>query len=204
MWVLVQDLYSQSIVDLQHLLNSTGRLWNSKQQEYQYGMHGILFTAANIIERGTNTMSKFVGRLSGIVSYSDGSHEQFAAHMDERGNISVNSGVSSTYNESNHALREVTTDNNDLESMLALVKNTLTFLPSGSATKTVNGLVAELSGRIARDNDTWEDFCVQYTPQMGAMIVEGSGTGQTAGAYQEFRPADLTAWFESIMPDVTL
>lgn len=149
-------------------------------------------------------MAKFIGRLSGIVSYSDGSSEQFAAHRDERGNISVNSGVSSTYNESNHALREVTTDNNDLESMLALVKNTLTFLPTGSATKTVNGLVAELSGRIGRDNDTWEDFCVQYTSRTGAMIVEGSGTGQTAGAYQEFIPADLTAWFESIMPDVTL
>lgn len=147
---------------------------------------------------------KFVGRLSGIVSYSDGTHDQFAAHRDERGNISVNSGVNDTVNESNRALREVTTDNNDLESMLALVKNTLVFRPTGSPTKTVNGLVAELSGRVARDNDTWEDFCVQYTARTGAVIVKGSGTGQTAGAYQEFRPADLTAWFESIMPDVTL
>ena len=149
---------------------------------------------------------KFVGRFSGIVAYSDDTSDQFAAHLDERGNISVNSGVGNTPNESNQAILEVQTGNNWLETMLALVSGTLVLDPQGTAAKTVNGATMHFSGRVARDNDTWEDFAVQYDISAGgAFVLNSSGNGPDTGlnddvaAYDEFVTATLDTWFETLV-----
>lgn len=144
---------------------------------------------------------KFVGRFSGIVAYSDDTHDQFAAHRDERGNISVNSGVNDTPNESNQAIVEVQANNNWLEDMLALVSDTLALAPAGSSTKTVNGASLHFSGRVAHDNDTWEDFAVQYDIKAdGEFVLNSSGSGNgDVSAYDEFLQEVLEPWFEELV-----
>jgi hypothetical protein len=144
---------------------------------------------------------KFVGRFSGIVAYSDDTHQQFAAHLDERGHISVNCAT-----ESNQAILEVQTGHSWLETMLALVSGTLALSPTGSSTKTVNGATLHFSGRVARNNDTWEDFAVQYDVKAGgAFVLDSSGNGPATGlnddvaAYDEFVTATLDTWFETLV-----
>jgi len=137
---------------------------------------------------------KFIGRFSGIISYSDNSSEQFAAHIDERGNVSVNSGDGNTPNESNQAILEVQTDNSWLEDMLALVTGVIspiTLSPTGSASKTVTDAIMHFSGRIARDDDTSEDFAAQYDLSAdGEFVLNSSGSGNgEVSAYDEFRTA---------------
>lgn len=139
---------------------------------------------------------KFVGRFSGVVAYADGSSDQFAAHLDERGIISVNAA-----DESNTAILEVQNSNNWLENMLDLVSATLVLNPAGTAAKTVTSAAMHLSGRVARDNDTWEDFAAQYDISTGGVFVpnsSGDGNGSTT-AYTEFLSATLTDWFGALV-----
>lgn len=150
---------------------------------------------------------EFIGRISGIVTYSDDTHDQFAAHRDSRGNISVNAGIGDTPNSSNAAIREVQAGNNWLEDMLALVSGTLALSATGVVAKTVTGMVAHFSGRIARTNDTFEDFAVQYDIKAGGeFILNSSGAGTGGGeagddvtAYTEFLGADLIAWLDQLV-----
>ena len=150
---------------------------------------------------------EFVGRISGIVTYSDDTHDQFAAHRDARGNISVNEGINDTPNSSNEAILEVQAGNNWLEDMLALVSGTLSLAATGTATKTVTGMVAHFSGRISRLDNTFEDFAVQYDIKAGGeFILNSSGAGVGGGeagtdvsAYTEFLGADLTSWLEQLV-----
>jgi hypothetical protein len=143
---------------------------------------------------------KFVGRFSGIVAYSDDSHQQFAAHIDERGNISVNSGDGDTPNESNQALVEVIAGQDWLESMLSLCSATLTLIPVGSAVKVVTSAAMQFSGRVAKDDGTWEDFAVQYEVKAGgAHILNSSGDGSgITTAYAEFTGV-LDSWLASLV-----
>lgn len=144
---------------------------------------------------------KFVGRFSGVVAYSDDTHDSFAAHRDERGNISVNSGVNSTPNSSNQAIVEVQNGHSWLEDMLALVSGTLALAPAGSAAKTVTSATLHFSGRVAHDDDTWEDFGVQYDIKAGGEFVlnsSGAGNGDVS-AYDEFLQAVLEPWLEELV-----
>lgn len=130
---------------------------------------------------------KFVGRISGIVTYDDDTHDQFAAHRDDQGNVSVNSGYGNSPNESNQAVLELQADTTWLADTFALVSNTLSISGVGSTSKNVNGATIHFSGRVSRDDNTWEDFAVQYDVKAGGQfILNSSGTGSTIGAYAEF------------------
>lgn len=144
---------------------------------------------------------KFVGRFSGVVAYSDDTHDSFAVHRDERGNLSVNSGINSTPNSSNQAINEVQVGHNWLEDMLALVSGTLALAPLGPVAKTVVDATMHFSGRVARDDDTWEDFAVQYEIKAGgAHILTSSGAGNDdISAYTEFLDETLTPWFAELV-----
>jgi hypothetical protein len=146
---------------------------------------------------------RFVGRLSGIVAYSDDSHDQFAAHIDERGNISVNAGVGDTPNSSNQAILEVQSGHNWLEDMLAQVSATLALSPAGSAAKTVTDATMHFSGRVSRTDDTWEDFAVQYDRKAGGQFILNSsgagGSSPTVAAYDEFSVTTLRNWLEALV-----
>jgi hypothetical protein len=152
---------------------------------------------------------KFVGRFSGLITYSDNTKQQFAAHVDERGNVSVNSGIGDTPNESNQAILEVQNANNWLEEMLALVSGSLALAPLGAAGKTVTDAVMHFSGRVARDNNTTEDFAVQYDRKAdGNFVLNSSGAGSTGSGpgsdttpYAEFTASTLTAWFGALVGD---
>lgn len=109
---------------------------------------------------------KCIGRISGIVTYADGSKGQFAAHIDDKGIVSTNVPT-----DSKQSLVEVLSDENWLESMLTMLSDTLAISPVGTPSKEVTGMIAEFSGRIARDNGTWADFCVQYTPKTGPIAI---------------------------------
>lgn len=143
---------------------------------------------------------KFIGRISGVVSYEDNTNDRFAAHLDERGNVSVNAAYSDgRRNDSNHVILEIQDDNNWLEDTLTLLSNSLALAPVGVATKTVNDAVIHFTGRVSRSDNTWEDFAVSYDVKSGAHIVEGSGTGQTVAAYDEFPSDTIEVWLESIV-----
>jgi len=144
---------------------------------------------------------KFVGRFSGLITYSDDTKEQFAAHIDEHGHIAVNAGIVDTPNESNSAILEIQNSNTWLQDILALVSGTLTLAPLGTATKTVNGAVLHFSGRVAKDDGTTEDFAVQYDRKADGEFVlnsSGSGGGEVT-AYDEFSASTLTAWFGALI-----
>jgi hypothetical protein len=142
---------------------------------------------------------RFVGRFSGIVTYNDDTHDQFAAHIDERGNISVN-GLAT---DSNQPIVEVQAGHNWLENLLALVSGTLALSPAGGAVKTVTDATMNFSGRVSRTDDTWEDFAVQYDQKAGGQfILNSSGTGgssPTVTAYDEFSVTTLRNWFEALV-----
>ena len=110
-----------------------------------------------------------VARFSGIVSYSDGSHEQFAGHLDERGNISVNCAV-----ESQRAVGQATDQGDWLETMLAQLGGTVTLhSPTPPAGKTVTSLTSSISGHVAYDNNTHGGFVAEYHPKVGSHIPSG-------------------------------
>lgn len=134
-----------------------------------------------------------VARLSGIVSYTDGSHEQFAVHLDHRGNLSYNdktmsaAAIKENYNQSDGWLA----------AMFALAGSgadpDITFSAGSLSTpKTINSLVAELSGRVSITpttvfSKTWEDFIFQYdsnksdTGTFGAMKPTGNTAAGDGG-----------------------
>jgi len=135
-------------------------------------------------------MAKVVARLSGVVSYSDGSSDQFAVHLDDRGNLSYNSKAGSS-----QAIKEVDSDANWLDLMLAPLTD-LSLSPSGTPVKTVTGMSAELSGRVSVDAPTgaapaWEDFIVQFTTNTGDAGVLGASQpiGGTASAWAKAKVA---------------
>ena len=55
-------------------------------------------------------MSAVIARFSGIATFGDGNEQQFAAHLDERGNISVNNS-----SESAEAIAQVQADQDWVE-----------------------------------------------------------------------------------------
>lgn len=146
----------------------------------------------------------FVGRFSGVIAYSDNSSDQFAAHIDERGIISINSGVNNTPNESSQAILEIQADQTWLQDMMDLVTgvtNPITLSPAGAAAKTVTGAVLHYSGRISRTDNTWEDFAAQYDIKAGGAFVlnsSGSGNGDVS-AQNEVLSGVLTPWFEALV-----
>jgi len=110
-------------------------------------------------------MAKLVMRIAGTVSYSDNSHAQFAVHLDERGNLSVNN-----LTDGRQAAKEVDSDVAYFDQIVALL-HTITIAYNGTPAKVVTDLVAEISGRIANDDNTWGDFISQYDSKSGARLV---------------------------------
>ena len=137
---------------------------------------------------------KFVGRISGVVSYSDNTSGSFAATRDERGNISSNSEI---LNEVNVA--EIMASNDWLETMLSLVSTSLELVPTSTAAKTVTSAALHFSGRVSRDNQTWEDFSVSYDTKTGPRIDDGSGTRLSVDAYDEFTDEAIVEWLEGLV-----
>lgn len=111
---------------------------------------------------------KITARFSGIVSYADGSHEQFAGHLDERGNISVNCTL-----ESQRAIGQ-TNQNQWLENMLAQLSGTIILNPpTPPASKIVTSLTSSISGHVAYDDNTHGGFVAEYHPKIGAYVPSG-------------------------------
>lgn len=122
---------------------------------------------------------KVVARFAGIVAYNDNSHQQFAGHLDDKGNIALNSGA-----EGRQAVYRVQNDKNWLEDMLALLSGTVTLSPAAVAAKTVTDLTAEISGHVAFDDNTHGGFIVQYTKKAGAHIPSGGDVDNWTRALQ--------------------
>jgi len=108
-------------------------------------------------------------RFSGIVSYADGGHEQFAGHLDERGNISTNYTP-----EGQRAIGQVTTQNQWLENMLSRLSGTAVLNPPAPpASRIVTSLTSQISGHVAYDDNTHGGFVAEFHPKVGAHIPEG-------------------------------
>jgi hypothetical protein len=138
-----------------------------------------------------------IARLSGVVTYTDGSNAHFAAHLDQRGNISYNGSTGKSTSKT--SIRDIDLNNNWLDLMFAQLPS-ITFSTSGSGTgKTVSGLNAELSGRVTVASPTaghphWEDFIVQFTSKTGDSGVLGQSIpegGTTVGS------DDTSAWVKA-------
>ena len=112
---------------------------------------------------------KITARFSGIVSYADGSHEQFAGHLDERGNISVNCSL-----ESQRAVGQCTDQNQWLEDMLTQLGGTVTLVPpTPPAGKVVTSATSQISGHVAYDDNTHGGFVAEFSPKVGAFVPTG-------------------------------
>lgn len=136
---------------------------------------------------------KVMARISGLVTYSNGYTQSFAAHLDDQGNVSYNNlteNVEATYH--------VTNDQNWLENMLALL-GTMAVTPASSSNRNVSNFVGEISGRVALDNQTWGDFIAQYNSQVGAFLpTGGSVTYWTTAIANSTILASLTDMLEGI------
>lgn len=138
--------------------------------------------------------AKVVARMSGLVTYTDGSKQQLSAHLDERGNISVNDKV-----ESGHAMTAIKAQESTiLNQMLATLGGHVTLHITGTTTKTVSDLVMEISGRIARTNNTKDDFIVQYNSQTGVHIPPHFSNSPWAEAVAA-AAANLKAMFDAVV-----
>jgi hypothetical protein len=112
---------------------------------------------------------KITARFSGIVSYADGDHEQFAGHLDERGNISSNCTL-----ESQRAVGQTNDQAQWLGNMLAQLSGTITLNPpTPPAGKEVTSMTSQISGHVAYDNNTHGGFVAEYSPKVGAFVPEG-------------------------------
>ena len=134
-------------------------------------------------------------RFSGIVSYADGSHEQFAGHLDERGNISVNSTP-----ESQRAVGQTTTQNQWLETMLAQLGGTVALSPpTPPAGKVVTSLTSSISGHVAYDDNTHGGFVAEYHPKVGAYVPSGGDTANWDNALANSQALqNLNTLFETV------
>jgi len=142
-------------------------------------------------------MSTVVARVAGIVAYSDNSHAQFAAHLDQHGNVSVNSVAGSK-----QATLEAASESWLSDMFTLLEENIPTLTNAGVAGKTVTSMTAELSGRVAFDDNTHGDFIVQYTPKTGAYVPSGGLPANWSEAVG-IAEGDLTAMFEAIADSVS-
>lgn len=155
---------------------------------------------------------KFVGRLSGIVTYSDQTTGQFAAHIDEIGNVSVNAGdavnlTDNLPNDSNQTMVEVFSKG-WLTSVLNAVTgsgNPITLSLVGTPVKTVTDAVIHFSGRVSRDDNTWGDYAAEYMSKTGVHVLTGSEPiNQVSGPALDNVAEIFTSggpWFEALIGD---
>jgi len=127
-------------------------------------------------------MAKIVARLSGVVSYADGSKGQFGGVLDDKGNVSFN-GPSAA---SAKAMAEVDADTNWLDNMFALVPD-LVFSPTPSNTKVVTAMNADFVVRLSLDTlqagkPTWEEYHVCFWTRKDS-------NGSVIGAFKDVKDA---------------
>ncbi len=136
-----------------------------------------------------------VARFSGLVTFSDGSVQQIAGHIDDAGNISMNSAE-----ESGLALLEVLRQGTWVQDMLTLLApGTFHMDGIGVPQKTVTSLVGECSGRIAYADGSWGDWIAQYTPQTGAFVPDGGSVDHFTAALADSAALNaLERLFEAI------
>lgn len=127
--------------------------------------------------------AKVIARLSGLVSYSDGSNGQFAGTLDGQGRVAFNNRAASL-----KTVGEVDADTNWLDNMFALVPN-LTFNPTSSNTKVVTSMNADFVIRLALAESalqlgkpSWEEYHV-------AFWIRKNSTGAVIGAFKDVKSA---------------
>lgn len=106
-------------------------------------------------------VSDVVYKLSGIVSYSDGTWDPFEITY-------ANSTFIDTFSATSlEAGKQLTTDKlSTLNTIWALLPGTHTITATAPSTdKTVNDFVLSVSGRISKTDGTWDDWTVQYSLQ---------------------------------------
>lgn len=116
------------------------------------------------------TATQVVGRISGLVAFSDGSIGSFGANLDDGGRNSTNINSVNDY-------KQVYEDKLSVLTALFATKLGITISSPGapSNSKTVSDMTMEISGRVAYSNGTHQDFGVQYVVKTGAVeLIPGS------------------------------
>lgn len=141
------------------------------------------------------TPTSVFAKFAGVVTYEDGSHQQFAGQIDPEGNVSVNSQP-----ESAEAVSQVQTDQDWLEDMLTQLGNFSLTPDAPTLDKEVTSLVAELSGRVSYDDNSWGDFIVQFTNLVGVIpATPGSREHWENAATYSPTLANLVNLFEGVV-----
>jgi hypothetical protein len=135
---------------------------------------------------------KFSGRFSGTITYSDGTTDNFMATLDDRGTVSLNIPGNNIID--SQAILEVQNHEQWLQNMLALVSSTLALNPDGTPRKTPTDATLHFSGRIGRNNNTTEDFGVQYERKVGSWTIMGS-----EDTYNEFPTQVIEDWIDNLV-----
>lgn len=102
-------------------------------------------------------MAKLVARLSGVVTYYNGSTKHFSAHLDERGNIAVNDQIDNA-----QAIWDAI-QAGYIPDVLSHAGARVLIVTARETTKPKD-VVLEISGRLAEDDGTTHDFflCSDY------------------------------------------
>lgn len=103
-------------------------------------------------------IKNFVGRLSGIITYSDGTVGQFAVTVDERGNYSTNDLDDNVLNGYLLLTQKAQWWLNIIDPMLTPRAATGYGMPPLLPDKTVNGFSGNISGIISYDDNTTDSF----------------------------------------------
>lgn len=139
------------------------------------------------ITRGRNISSiRYVGRLSGVITYNDDTTAEFFTTLDERGVVAVNPPAPC------QPLIDVIADHDWLETMLSLISPGLVLSPVGasSAGKTVNDATLHFYGR-ATGGGIVSDFLVEYRGSIGYSVVNDEG-------YDSIPASVIVNWLEGI------
>ena len=112
-------------------------------------------------------MAKVIAAFSGVHSYTDGTKDQFAVSLNNRGKVSYTLRDESKKGGLKQALVEAKADSTNRLATLFGQLTGVTFNPAGSAAKTIKNATYNFRGRVTVDsptkNNSWFDFDVVYT-----------------------------------------
>lgn len=120
-------------------------------------------------------------KVSAVVTYTDNTTKQILASLDENNKISYNYG-----SDHDDASADIDSQTDAMTDFGFSDPDTAATFDIGSALvgsdKTVNSVVLQISGRVADDNNTYNDFLYQFNSIEGTTPLFKSGTAYFADA----------------------
>jgi len=136
----------------------------------------------------------------GIATYSDETNAIFETMIDDKGNIYTSDEAVSA-----DAIAQVNSQQGWIQDMLDLLSSNIPTVNGKriNSNKTVTNLVAKLHGRVSKADGTWEDFSVQYDPQIGEFVPNSGDVDAWNDAYSGYQ-SELDSMFKTVNNDTSV